>query len=173
MGTRGVVVSGHHAASDAGLTILKAGGNAVDAGIATVFAQTVTEFDRFGFGGEVPILIYSAEKKKVFSINGHGQAPAKANLEWFQQRNIDAIPGDCFLPATVPAVLGSLIKALDELGSMSLAEVLAPAIYLADKGFPAASAGRQSIIRAPPAEVPIQPRKQPHTDQSWMSVYRC
>ena len=137
MGTRGVVVSGHHAASDAGLTILKAGGNAVDAGIATVFAQAVTEFDRFGFGGEVPILIYSADNKKVFSINGHGQAPAKANLGWFQQRNIDAIPGDCFLPATVPAVLGSLIKALDELGTMSLAEVLAPAIYLADKGFPA------------------------------------
>ncbi len=137
MGARGVVVSGHHAASDAGLTMLKNGGNAVDAGVAAVFAQAVTEFDRFGFGGEVPILIYSAERGKVLAINGQGQAPAKATLEWFRERNIEAVPGDCFLPATVPAVPGSLIRALDEFGTMSLAEVLAPAIRLAEEGFPA------------------------------------
>ena len=84
MGARGVVVSGHHAASDAGLTMLKNGGNAVDAGVAAVFAQAVTEFDRFGFGGEVPILVYSAERGKTLAINGQGQAPAKAALEWFR-----------------------------------------------------------------------------------------
>ena len=137
MGARGVVVSGHHAASDAGLTMLKNGGNAVDAGVAAVFAQAVTEFDRFGFGGEVPILVYSAERGKTLAINGQGQAPAKAALEWFRERNIEAVPGDCFLPATVPAVPGTLIRALDEFGTMPLAEVLAPAIRLAEEGFPA------------------------------------
>ena len=137
MGSRGVVVAGHHAASDAGLTMLKNGGNAVDAGVAAVFAQAVTEFDRFGFGGEVPMLIYSAERGKVAAVSGQGQAPARAALEWFQQRNIEAVPGDCFLPATVPAVPGSLIRALDEFGTMPLAEVLAPAIRLAEEGFPA------------------------------------
>ena len=76
MGSRGVVVAGHHAASDAGLTMLKNGGNAVDAGVAAVFAQAVTEFDRFGFGGEVPMLIYSAERGKVAAVSGQGQAPA-------------------------------------------------------------------------------------------------
>ena len=135
MGAKGVVVSGHHQASDAGLDILKAGGNAIDAGVATVFAQAVTEFDRFGLGGEVPILIHSAAHGRVAAVNGQGQAPRKATPEWFRSNGIAAIPGDCFLPAPVPAVVGSLIVALREFGTMTLGEVLAPAIRLADEGF--------------------------------------
>ena len=135
MGTRGVVVSGHHQASDAGLDILKKGGNAIDAGVATVFAQAVLEFDRFGIGGEVPILIHSAERGRVFAVNGQGQAARRATLAWFRERGIEAIPGDCFLAAPVPAVVGSLIEALREFGTMPLSEVLAPAIRLAEQGF--------------------------------------
>ena len=135
MGTRGVVVSGHHQASDAGLDMLKAGGNAIDAGVATVFAQAVTEFDRFGLGGEVPILIHNAVDGRVVAVNGQGQAPRKATPEWFRAHGIAAIPGDCFLSAPVPAVVGSLIAALREFGTMSLGEVLGPAIRLADEGF--------------------------------------
>ncbi|MDA1315053.1 MAG: gamma-glutamyltransferase family protein [Acidobacteria bacterium] len=135
MGTRGVVVSGHHQASDAGLTMLKKGGNAADAGVATVFAQAVVEFDRFGIGGEVPLLIYLADQKKVVAISGHGVAPRAATIEWFRSRNIDLVPMDGFLPATVPAVVDSLILALDHYGTLSLAEVLAPAIDLAERGF--------------------------------------
>ncbi len=135
MGTRGVVVSGHHQASDAGLDILKKGGNATDAGVATVFAQAVLEFDRFGIGGEVPILVHSAERQQVYALSGQGQAPRRATLEWFRERDIQAIPGDCFLPAPVPAVVGTLIEALREFGTMSLSEVLAPAIGLAERGF--------------------------------------
>ena len=135
MGTRGVVVSGHHQASDAGLDMLKAGGNAIDAGVATVFAQAVTEFDRFGLGGEVPILIHNAADGRVVAVNGQGQAPRKATPEWFRSKGIAAIPGDCFLAAPVPAVVGSLITALREFGTMTLGEVLGPAIHLADEGF--------------------------------------
>lgn len=135
MGTRGVVVAGHHQASDAGLDILKAGGNAIDAGVATVFAQAVVEFDRFGIGGEVPILIYSAEQGRVVAINGQGQAPRKATVEWFRDKGIQAIPGDCFLAAPVPAAVGSLILALERFGTKTLAEVLAPAISIAETGF--------------------------------------
>ena len=135
MGTRGVVVSGHHQASDAGLDMLKAGGNAIDAGVATVFAQAVTEFDRFGLGGEVPILIHNAADGRVVAVNGQGQAPRKATPEWFRSKGIAAIPGDCFLAAPVPAVVGSLIAALREFGTMTLGEVLGPAIRLADQGF--------------------------------------
>ncbi|MEZ5363376.1 MAG: gamma-glutamyltransferase family protein [Bryobacterales bacterium] len=135
MGRNGVVVSGHHLASEAGLDMLKKGGNAVDAGVATVFAQAVTEFDRFGLGGEVPILIYLADQKKVVAINGHGPAPLRASLEWFREHNIDAVAGDCFLPAVVPAAVDSLIVALDEYGTLSLGEVLAPAIAIAENGF--------------------------------------
>ena len=136
MGTRGVVVSGHHQASAAGLEMLRRGGNAADAGVATVFAQAVVEFDRFGIGGEVPILIYLAKEEKVVSINGHGFAPLAATIEWFKERNIDVIPGDGFLPAVVPSVVDTLILTLDRYGTLSLAEVLAPAIELAEKGFP-------------------------------------
>lgn len=135
MGTRGVVVSGHHHASDAGLDMLKAGGNAVDAGVATVFAQAVTEFDRFGLGGESPVLIYSKQQDKVFAVNGQGPAPGKATIEWFKEKGIEKIPGDCFLSAPVPAAVGSLIHALEEFGTMTLAETLAPAIRLAEDGF--------------------------------------
>lgn len=137
MGRNGVVVSGHPLASEAGLQMLRQGGNAVDAGVATVLAQAVTEFDRFGFGGEVPILIHSARDGEVVAVNGHGTAPAAATVEWFEQRGIEAIPGDCFLPAVVPAVMDSLIAALDGYGTMTLAQVMAPSIELAEHGFPA------------------------------------
>lgn len=135
MGTRGAVVSGHHQASDAGLTMLKNGGNAIDAGVATVFAQAVVEFDRFGIGGEAPVLIYLADEKKVVSLSGQGTAPQAATIEWFRSRDIDLVPMDGFLPATVPSVVDTLILALDEYGTMTLGEVLAPAIDLAERGF--------------------------------------
>ena len=147
MGARGVVVSGHHQASDAGLDMLKAGGNAIDAGVATVFAQAVTEFDRFGIGGEVPILIHSAEDRRVVAVNGQGQAPRRATIGWFRSNGLHAIPGDCFLAAPVPAVVGSLILALQEYGTMTLGEVLAPAIRLADEGFAVFPTFRQNLQR--------------------------
>ena len=148
MGSRGVVVSGHHQASDAGLDMLKAGGNAIDAGVATVFAQAVTEFDRFGIGGEVPILIYSAEAGKVIAVNGQGQAPRKATIEWYRSNGIEAIPGDCFLSAPVPSAVGTLILALEKYGTMSLGEVLAPAIQIAENGFAVFPSFRQNLGRA-------------------------
>ncbi len=136
MGRNGVVVSGHPLASGAGLAILRSGGNAVDAGVATVFAQAVVEFDRFGLGGEVPILIHLGEEGKVVAVNGHGPAPAAARLEWFEEHGVEAMPGDCFLPAVVPAVVDSLILALERHGTMTLGEVLASSIELAEDGFP-------------------------------------
>jgi gamma-glutamyltranspeptidase/glutathione hydrolase len=145
MGTRGVVVSGHHQASAAGLAMMQQGGNAIDAGVATVFAQAVLEFDRFGIGGEVPILIHLAGEKHVVAINGQGFAPRAATLEWFKERNIEYIAGDGFLPATVPAVVESLILALDRFGTKSLGDVLAPAITAADKGFPMYPSFREHI----------------------------
>lgn len=145
MGTRGVVVSGHHQASAAGLAMLQQGGNAIDAGVATVFAQAVLEFDRFGIGGEVPILIRLADEQRVVAINGQGFAPQAATLEWFKEREIEYIAGDGFLPATVPAVVESLILALDRFGTKSLGEVLAPAIAVADTGFPMYPSFREHI----------------------------
>ena len=144
-GTRGVVAGGQPLVVEAGLRILHRGGNAVDAGVATVFAASVIEFSHFAFGGEVPVIIKLAGKP-VITINGQGQAPALATREFFEKRAASAandqgevrgrkpgaIPGTGPLAATAPGVLGAMIAALDEFGTMKLSDVLQPAIELAE-----------------------------------------
>ncbi len=129
----GVVAGGHPLVVEAGLRILHRGGNAVDAGVATVFAASVIEFSHFGFGGEVPVLI-KIPGKPVVAINGQGVAPQLATREFFSGKGI-RIPGTGPLAATVPGVLDAMIVALDKFGTMRLTDVLTPAIELAD-GFP-------------------------------------
>lgn len=136
MGIHGAVTSGHYLASVIGLNILQKGGNAIDAGVAMGFAVTVLEPHLVGIGGEVPILIYSVELEKVVAINGQGFAPKNATIEWFQEHQIELIPGDGFLPATVPGAFDGWVLALSQFGTMTLKEVLTPAISLAEEGFP-------------------------------------
>lgn len=149
-GKRGVVAGGHPLSVEAGLRILQRGGNAVDAGVATILAASVIEFSHFSFGGEVPILI-KLKGQNVAVIEGMGQAPAKATREFFVNRVKDGGSGQTTMPnlsrrgglipstgplsATVPAILDACVTALDKFGTKSLAEVMEPAIQLAD-GFP-------------------------------------
>src|SRR5215510_8552240 len=84
-GKRGVVAGGQPLSVEAGLRILQRGGNAVDAGVATILAASVIEFSHFSFGGEVPILI-KLKGQKVVVIEGMGQAPMKATREFFVNR---------------------------------------------------------------------------------------
>src|SRR5690349_19708481 len=141
-GKRGVVAGGQPLSVEAGLRILQHGGNAIDAGVATILAASVIEFSHFSFGGEVPILI-KPKGQKVVVIEGMGQAPMKATREFFVNRSDSAtgarkaglIPSTGPLAATVPGVLDACITALDHFGTKSLAEVMEPAIQLAD-GFP-------------------------------------
>src|SRR5437588_860074 len=91
-GRRGVVAGGHPLSVEAGMRILQHGGNAVDAGVATILAASVIEFSHFSFGGEVPILVrmnsknIAAQKRGVHVIEGMGTAPAKATREFFVNR---------------------------------------------------------------------------------------
>jgi gamma-glutamyltranspeptidase/glutathione hydrolase len=143
-GKRGVVTGGQPLSVEAGLRILRSGGNAVDAGVATTLAASVIEFSHFSFGGEVPILI-KLKGQKVVVVEGMGQAPMKATLEFFVNRDANRIsgggrrggliPATGPLSATVPAVLDACVTALDQFGTKTLAEVMQPAIELAD-GFP-------------------------------------
>jgi len=146
-GKRGVVAGGHPLSVEAGMRILQQGGNATDAGVATILAASVIEFSHFSFGGEVPILI-KLKGREVGVVEGMGPAPMKATREFFVNREKQspgmatmagakpgAIPSTGPLPATVPAVLDACIVALDQFGTKSLAEVMQPAIELAD-GFP-------------------------------------
>src|SRR5437868_14583929 len=84
-GRRGVVAGGHPLSVEAGMRVLQHGGNAVDAGVATILAASVIEFSHFSFGGEVPILIKS-KGKNVGVVEGMGTAPKKATREFFVNR---------------------------------------------------------------------------------------
>ncbi|MGH9328916.1 MAG: gamma-glutamyltransferase family protein [Vicinamibacterales bacterium] len=132
-GRHGVVAAGRSFAADAGARILAAGGNAIDAGIASVFAAAVVEISHFGLGGEAPMIIYSARDREVVVINGQGSAPRAATIQMFASER--AIPGNGPLGGTVPAVVDAAAIALARYGTRCLADVLAPAIELAD-GFP-------------------------------------
>jgi gamma-glutamyltranspeptidase/glutathione hydrolase len=132
-GRHGVVAAGRSFTADAGARVLAAGGNAIDAGIAAVFAGAVVEISHFGLGGEAPMIIYSARDREVIVVNGQGSAPRAASVQMFAAQK--AIPGNGPLGGTVPAVVDASALALARYGTRSLGDVLAPAIELAD-GFP-------------------------------------
>ncbi len=149
-GKRGVVAAGHPLVAEAGLRVLEKGGNAVDAGVATVFAASVVELRSFGAGGECPILI-KLSGQPVAAINGAGIAPALATVDFYEHldRNDPRLPGTATvrgahqgiipsfgpLSAIVPSAIDSLLLALEKYGTLRFAEVIQPAIDLAD-GFP-------------------------------------
>ncbi len=145
MGRRGLVASGHYLAARAGQRMFDRGGNAVDAVVASGFALNLLEPHNNGLGGEVPILVYSASQKKVFSISGQGFSGKAATPDYFRKLKIKLIPGDGFLPATVPAAFGTWAFALQRFGTLTLADVLEPAIDYAENGFPIYPTLRASI----------------------------
>jgi gamma-glutamyltranspeptidase/glutathione hydrolase len=136
MGTRGVVTSGHYLATAAGFRIMEQGGNAVDAAAAMCFCLNLLEPHLNGIGGEVPTLIYSAAERKTYAVCGLGWSPQAFSIAWCKQHRIDMIPGDGYLPACVPAVVDTWALAVARFGTLSFAQILQPAIELAENGFP-------------------------------------
>src|SRR5438128_1045768 len=135
-GTLGMVAAGHYLAAAIGLRLLEAGGNAIDAGVATGFALSLLKPQSVGIGGEVPILIHLADRGRTVAINGQGWAPRAASIDWFQSRGMRLIPSDGFLPATVPAQFAAWCTALLHFGTVSLADALGPSVEMAESGFP-------------------------------------
>jgi len=133
VGQRGIVAGGRHYSVHAGTRMLEQGGNAVDAGVATVFAASVVEISHFGFGGEVPTMIYDAKTRQVYVINGQGTAPKAATPDLYKANG--KVDANGPLGATLPAVMDAMAIALERFGTMRLEQVMAPAIELAD-GFP-------------------------------------
>ena len=133
LGTQGIVAAGRHYSVSAGVRILQQGGNAVDAGVASVLAAAVCEISHFGFGGEAPTMIYDAKTKEIIVINGQGPAPKAATPALFAAKGF--VPGNGPLGATIPAMLDAMAIALETKGTMRLEQVIQPAIELAD-GFP-------------------------------------
>ena len=136
MGTRGVVTSGHYLATAAGFRIMEQGGNAIDAAAAMSFCISFLEPQSNGIGGDVPMLIYSATENKVYAISGMGWSPKAFTIDWCRENGIDLIPGDGYLPACVPAPVGTWATAVARFGTMSFSQIIQPALELAENGFP-------------------------------------
>jgi gamma-glutamyltranspeptidase / glutathione hydrolase len=135
-GTFGMVASTHWLASAAGMAVLERGGNAFDAAAAAGFVLQVVEPHLNGPGGDLPAIVYSAERNGVHVICGQGTAPARATIDAFRALDVDVIPGTGFLPAVVPGAFDGWLLMLRELGTWRLADVLEFAIGVAAGGFP-------------------------------------
>ncbi|MHB1297041.1 MAG: gamma-glutamyltransferase family protein [Gemmatimonadaceae bacterium] len=134
-GKHWVAVTGKPLAATAGSMIFQQGGNAVDAA-AAMLAAGCTMWDTLGCGGETQALIYHPGLKKVIGINALGVAPTGATPEFFRAKGMRFPPEFGPLAAVTPGTPGGLMTMLAEYGTMSLAQVLAPAIQMAEEGYP-------------------------------------
>lgn len=130
-GRHWVAVTGKPLAATAGAMIFQRGGNAIDAACA-MLASVTTMWDVLSWGGETQALIYNPKTKKVIGINALGVAPTGYTPEFFRSKGMNNPPEFGPLAAVTPGTPGGLMTMLAEYGTMSLADVLAPAIQLAD-----------------------------------------
>jgi gamma-glutamyltranspeptidase/glutathione hydrolase len=137
MGLRGVVATSQPLAANAGLDILKKGGNAIDAAVATAAVLTLVEPNSTSLGGDAFIMIYIAAEDKLVGINASGRAPYTMTLDALNERldkhDMNSIRG--IYSVSVPGAVDGWFEVLEKYGTMSMAEVLEPAIYYAENGF--------------------------------------
>ncbi|HEX6133159.1 MAG TPA: gamma-glutamyltransferase [Longimicrobiales bacterium] len=142
-GTQWMAVTGKPLAATAGAMIFQQGGNAVDAA-AAMLAATATMWDVLSWGGETQALIYNPNTKRVIGINALGIAPTGATVEYYHAQGYNYPPEYGPLAAITPGTPGGLMTMVAEFGQLSLAQVLAPAIRLAD-GYPIEAQTANSI----------------------------
>tara|TARA_B000000460_G_scaffold21301_1_gene13969 strand:+ start:1837 stop:3681 length:1845 start_codon:yes stop_codon:yes gene_type:complete len=144
-GKHWVAITGKPLGATAGATIFSQGGNAVDAACA-MLAATCTMYDVLSWGGETQALVYNPKTKKVIGINALGVAPTGATPEYYIEKGHTYPPQYGPLAAVTPGTPGGLMTMLAEFGSMSLKEVLAPAMEMA-KGYPIEAQAANGIER--------------------------
>jgi gamma-glutamyltranspeptidase/glutathione hydrolase len=137
-------------ATEAGVRMLEAGGNAFDAAVAAQAVLALTDPAMNGYGSDAFVLLYDAKSKKVQSINAGGTAPKLATIDWYKQHHGGTLPvDDTLLAATVPGVVDAWFIMLDRWGTMTFAQVLQPAIDLAEQGFPLTAGLAASMNHSP------------------------
>lgn len=133
MGTHGMVAAGHPLAAEVGLRVLKAGGNAVDAAVAAWAIQGQVEPGMTGLGADMFALVYLAKTREVKFINGTGFAPKAATIDYYLGHG--GMPDDSGLSIAVPGAVSGVDLMLRKYGTKPMAEVLAPAIEVAEQGY--------------------------------------
>lgn len=129
------IATGHPIATDAAEEMLRAGGNAIDAGVAAGLALGVVHPELVSVAGVAPIILRDGKTGRITSYDGVGVWPKAANVEWFHENFGDAVP-EGILRTVVPAAPAAWIRALSEFGTMRFSDVAAPAIKAARDGFP-------------------------------------
>tara|TARA_B100001113_G_C21110782_1_gene623146 strand:- start:37 stop:1896 length:1860 start_codon:yes stop_codon:yes gene_type:complete len=144
-GRHWIAITGKPIGATAGSIIFERGGNAVDAACAMV-AATATMWDVLGWGGETQALIYNPNTKKVIGINALGIAPSGATPDFFKEKGYTIPPKYGPLSAVTPGTPGGIMTMLAEYGTMSLEDILGPAMQMA-KGYPIEAQAANSIER--------------------------
>src|SRR3954454_9226026 len=135
-GTFGVVATTHWIATAVGMSMLEKGGNAFDAAVAAAFTLQVVEPHLNGPGGDVPLIVYDVKRGRPEVICGQGPAPAGATIAHYRSLGLDLVPGTGLLAACIPGMLDTWMLLLRDYGTMSVADVLTPAISYAANGHP-------------------------------------
>lgn len=136
MVTRGMVATSQPLAAQAGLEILKAGGNAADAAVATAAMLNVVEPLSTGVGGDMFALYWDTSSKRVIALNGSGRAAAAASIEEVRRLGYSRMPTFTGHAVSIPGAVAGWSDLLDRHGRMALADVLQPAIWTAENGYP-------------------------------------
>jgi gamma-glutamyltranspeptidase/glutathione hydrolase len=137
-GKGGLVATSQPLATAAGLEMLSRGGNAADAAVAAAAALNVTEPTSTGIGGDMFALFFEAQTRHVTALNGSGRAPAALTLERLQKEGFDELPAYHPYTITVPGACAGWFDLIEQHGSLKMESILAPAIKLAEDGFPVA-----------------------------------
>jgi gamma-glutamyltranspeptidase len=166
-GSHGAVVAPHHLASTAGLAVLRAGGSAVDAAIATNAVLAIVNGDACGIGGDAFWLIWDAVAGRQHALNGSGRSGAAADAAALRRSGLDRLPLRGGLAVTVPGAVRSWGDAHDRFGRLPRADLLAPAIELARHGFPAWDGFIAAVERSAPVFLETL-----GADADWFAIYR-
>ena len=134
IGTRWAVAAGHSLAAEAAASVLSAGGNAVDAGVAGGFTLGVVHPDMVSVAGVAPILVHLARTGETWQVSGVGPYPKASSREYFMQRHGGQIPAGLGR-TVVPAAPAAWCEALERWGTMSFADAISPALGHAERGF--------------------------------------
>lgn len=139
VGREGMVAASQPLAVAAGLEILRTGGNAADAAVATAAALNVTEPTSTGIGGDCFALFYSGKTKQVTALNGSGRSPQKLTLDLLSKQSFGrGLPPFHAYTVTVPGAAAGWCDLVEKHGKLKMKDVLSPAVRLAEDGFPVA-----------------------------------
>jgi gamma-glutamyltranspeptidase / glutathione hydrolase len=137
--SRGMVACAHYLATQAGVHILRQGGNAIDAAIAANATMTVVYPSTCSAGGDVFMLIWDAKTQRLYALNGSGRAPQGMTPELFAAQGLERIPERGPLTITVPGAVDGWFEALERFGTLAAESIFAPAIGYAEEGMPVTS----------------------------------